>query len=1067
MKVFLSSTFVDLGKARAEVSAWLTGVFGAELIVMETFGSDTTPPDITSIRRVRECDAFIGIYARRYGTVDQNSGKSITELELEEAKNALSTGVLKTILLYVLKRESPWPQEFTEKDEAVQIKLERLAEKARHHTCTLFERVEQLPFFIVRDVYREISARAQHVRKLRDFSLPPVRPITQPLGMEFLTSADRGYLAGRQKQVDDLIALLRDNQICLLLGDSGVGKTSLIHAGLIPNLPASWRTVYSRPFGLPESDVTNQIQTSIFDGLPSYKGPLPPLLAEVLAALGDKSLLLIIDQFEDVLAARDNRELEQLIEDIRSIREIYSPSVRLLICYRADLEARLGELWQRITGSAQGLPRLYLPGIDEHSAWDVIKKVLGDLSVEMTLGAEEETAIEQDLVTASHGATGNRVYPPYVQILIDHIWSTSKQGPDRYSLKDYTAAGSIEGIVGTYLSRLISYAQDSKGTIQAVLVALVRSHGSKKQVTLQDIAGETARDFVQCEAAVERLIDLRLVRHIGEYYEISHDFIARKVLYELVDADELAFKRFRELLSSKSAAFSTTRSLLTTEELLMLYIYRDRILPNELELRLLLASWLSNEGPALYWILKADPDQLPLWLQAEQGFLDDQKSTALAALLKRKLKGQALTGQDYSVFHGYQLSTELAALIREAGAIVPEKVLRYGLRHRRAEVRNASLEAAVREVKNGDWSWIQRLRGSSSNALRRTYENLACDSRVPVPPVNAGDRALQEFAIIKQIALDPVSAGKHLLENLRMLRPSRSKLLFGRALYLVRTGRVPTFLSKAGKMSAADCVIWFSAIRPGLSDQAFELLIQKYEQWNSNGGEARQTQMTKSNALARAICRLADEQRVNRIVAVLRKTPLLWSSRPLVAALLRYGGNEELAFLLERIAGAKYHVDYWNHTELGSITQARMSQIGVGIPPFLETIANTTEFWSHVRGQHRRDSSKEMLLPIVNPQNRPLFIRLAGYGLLGAAKKEDQELLLRLSTHEYGLIARAAAKRLVCFFGSEVFKLLSAGIEESIRSNRTDSISEALVAAELEAYGIMPELPAPLTRETC
>ena len=40
-------------------------------------------------------------------------------------------------------------------------------------------------------------------------------------------------------------------------------------------------------------------------------------------------------------------------------------------------------------------------------------------------------------------------------------------------------------------------------------------------------------------------------------------------------------------------------------------------------------------------------------------------------------------------------------------------------------------------------------------------------------------------------------------------------------------------------------------------------------------------------------------------------------------------------------------------------------------------------------------------------------------------------------------------------------------VEESIRSNRTDSISEALVAAELEAYGIMPELPAPLTRETC
>ena len=105
MKVFLSSTFVDLGKARAEVSAWLSGVFGAELIVMETFGSDPTPPDITSIRRVRECDDFIGIYARRYGTVDQNSGKSITELELDEAKNALIISLrLSSVQIFVALR---------------------------------------------------------------------------------------------------------------------------------------------------------------------------------------------------------------------------------------------------------------------------------------------------------------------------------------------------------------------------------------------------------------------------------------------------------------------------------------------------------------------------------------------------------------------------------------------------------------------------------------------------------------------------------------------------------------------------------------------------------------------------------------------------------------------------------------------------------------------------------------------------------------------------------------------------------------------------------------------------
>jgi hypothetical protein len=79
-KVFLSSTFVDLAAVRGEISKWLTGLFEAKLIVMESLGSDSAPPEINSVRRVRECDLFVGIYAHRYGTIDGRSGKSITEL---------------------------------------------------------------------------------------------------------------------------------------------------------------------------------------------------------------------------------------------------------------------------------------------------------------------------------------------------------------------------------------------------------------------------------------------------------------------------------------------------------------------------------------------------------------------------------------------------------------------------------------------------------------------------------------------------------------------------------------------------------------------------------------------------------------------------------------------------------------------------------------------------------------------------------------------------------------------------------------------------------------------------
>jgi nucleotide-binding universal stress UspA family protein len=90
---------------------------------METFGSDEAEPRISSVRRVRECDVFVGIYARRYGTVDPESGKSITELELEEAERAHSAGNVRAILLYVLKDQAPWPAQYVDADPASEDKL--------------------------------------------------------------------------------------------------------------------------------------------------------------------------------------------------------------------------------------------------------------------------------------------------------------------------------------------------------------------------------------------------------------------------------------------------------------------------------------------------------------------------------------------------------------------------------------------------------------------------------------------------------------------------------------------------------------------------------------------------------------------------------------------------------------------------------------------------------------------------------------------------------------------------------------------------------------------------------
>ena len=145
--IFLSSTYPDLKNVRAEIIRWLTGIFGASLVVMETSGSDAAPPNVLSIRRVRQCDIFVGIYAHRYGTIDLISGESITELELDEARSAHSSGVVRNLLLYSIDPTSSRLSEFADTSKEAQIGHSRLKDKLHQHTLTPFRSDTDLLFF--------------------------------------------------------------------------------------------------------------------------------------------------------------------------------------------------------------------------------------------------------------------------------------------------------------------------------------------------------------------------------------------------------------------------------------------------------------------------------------------------------------------------------------------------------------------------------------------------------------------------------------------------------------------------------------------------------------------------------------------------------------------------------------------------------------------------------------------------------------------------------------------------------------------------------------------------------
>ena len=738
--------------------------------------------------------------------------------------------------------------------------------------------------------------------------------------------------------------------------------------------------------------------------------------------------------------------------------------MRVLISYRADLEGRLGQYWQQISGSPKGLTRHYLSGINEDEAWNGVKQIATELSVSFTLRDVEEKRIARDLLVSSSAAGFSGVYPPYLQMLIEHIWSSTQKAQKPYLMENYQETGGMEGVIGGYLNRLLQYAQDSEGHIRAVLISLVRSYGVKAQRTLSEIASDTGLENSICEGALEKLIDLRLVRHIDPYYEVSHDYIAKKIISDLADSEEREFKRFRELLTSKAAAYQTTQSLLTYHELLMLYKHREKIIATEQEGRLLLASWVNGAGPALYWLMNIDRLKLIEWLRAEESKEDLAQEQKISIILLRRRLGEApLSERDYDAFRYYKLSAELSHLISETPGSIPEELLLYGLRHRRGEVRDACLKAIATEVKKGNLDWIRTLRSSSGLGCRDAYQRLVLEEGIPTTDhANGTDTVLIEFGLLRQMVTSrSLAEANDAFKKLRKRRPPKHVFHFAKGLKYVREGKVADLLALASRASAATAEQLISGIRGDLSSACFEALTFSYQKHNldeikqQDRFDYRRSRIYRiCSAISNAVQFSMSRDHLPRLRATLRSISLTPSSRGLIYALLAHGNVRDIRLILDRISAANTGVDIWNHTELGTIAAKRMQIQKGGIPKFLVRILGRKEFWEYIPAKDRPRHRKSELLPLKDSGNKGLYVRLSAYSAIGAAKVKDKTILLDLVQHYFGLLARAAAIRLIRLSGESALHQLINLTESSFERDSAESLADSIRYAEMDYFGL-------------
>ncbi len=351
---------------------------------------------------------------------------------------------------------------------------------------------------------------------------------------------------GREGESEVIAANLIASRVTVLYGPSGVGKSSVLRAGVAHRLRSEQDAevvVFSTWTGDPVA------------GLIAAVGGNGDCMVDTLADAADRAggdLYVILDQFEELFLyqRRGGVFAEQLAEVLRR------PGLRVnvLIGMREDSLARLDALKASIPNLLAN--RLRLERLDRAAG---VAAIVGPVNrYNEMVGEDERVEIEPELedavldeVAAGRvelsvagrgvvvgGRDEDRIEAPYLQLVLSRLWDVERsRGSRTLRLSTLRELGGAEHIVEDHLERAMAdLSPREKGAAAAMYNFLVTPSGTKIAHGVRDLAGYAAVAEAEASDVLQRLTAERIVRASSENgptttrYEIFHDVLADAVL---------------------------------------------------------------------------------------------------------------------------------------------------------------------------------------------------------------------------------------------------------------------------------------------------------------------------------------------------------------------------------------------------------------------------------------------------------------------------------------------------------------------------------------------------------
>ncbi|MGI9599164.1 MAG: protein kinase domain-containing protein [Acidimicrobiales bacterium] len=359
-------------------------------------------------------------------------------------------------------------------------------------------------------------------------------------GLRAFTEADAGDFRGRERLVDRLVGLLSRSdsvgRMVAVVGPSGIGKSSVVRAGLLPALrsgavprSAQWFVASMLPGSEPFEElaaallrVASHTPNDLMDLLAGDHRGIARVVKTLVPEDSDAEVLLLIDQFEELFTlVTDDRVRRRFLDAlVHAVTDARCP-LRVVLTMRADFwdrPLRYGAFAQLIEQSTVMVTAL---------APDELERAIVEPAA--AVGSEFEPGLVSEISADVADQPGSL---PLLQYALTELWEQRISG-----LLTRDAYRSLGGVAGALARRAEALHDDAsvqeQATIRRVFGRLVNL-GEGTEDTRRRVLRTELGDAATVDGVLERYGEARLLSFDRDpatrepTVEVAHEALLRQ-----------------------------------------------------------------------------------------------------------------------------------------------------------------------------------------------------------------------------------------------------------------------------------------------------------------------------------------------------------------------------------------------------------------------------------------------------------------------------------------------------------------------------------------------------------